>query len=317
MAEIANAIGSMLSLVIVTLLGFVAARCGFLSADIRPRVSGLIFNITLPCTILASVGNVDSSMGGEDVLWSIVLGAAIYFVMLAAGAVANAVLGTPRDERSLYLFMGVLTNTGFIGFAVLESIFGSASVFLGSVYIAVSNVFLYSLGMGLLASGSSDAEKNLASRLRGVLKNMLNAPLVASLVAMALFFSGLSLPGPVSQAVSMTGGVTSPLAMMLVGLSIADADLKSVLGQARLWGFALIRFLVAPLVAYVALAPVVPSELALGVFVVLLAMPTGSMAAPIAATYGRDGELPARGTIVATIASFAIVPVLMAVMSVL
>ena len=113
----------------------------------------------------------------------------------------------------------------------------------------------------------------------------------------------------------MAGGVTSPLAMMLVGLSIADANLGAVLGQPRLWGFILIRFLAVPLAVYVLLAPVVPSALALGIFVVMLAMPTGSMAGPIAATYGQDGELPAQGTIVSTIASFATVPALITVMN--
>lgn len=326
MADFANTLGSMFSLIIVTMLGYVAARCGFLSADIRPKLSGLIFNITLPCTILASVGEVDASTGVEAITWSLVLAVALFFVMLAGSALANLVMRTPRGERSLYLWMGVLTNTGFIGFAVLESIFGGPSVFLGSIFIAISNVFLYSLGVAVLRSGgarSENAESAVADGkrrrrtvdVRGMLRDMVNVPLVASLIAMVIFFARVPIPVPIMQAASMAGGVTSPLAMMLVGLSIADANLGAVLGQPRLWGFILIRFLAVPLAVYVLLAPVVPSALALGIFVVMLAMPTGSMAGPIAATYGQDGELPAQGTIVSTIASFAIVPALITVMN--
>lgn len=322
MTEIASTLGSMLSLIIVTLMGYIAAKVGFLTAEIRPKISGLIFNITLPCTILASVGEVDPATGADVITWSLVLGAALFFVMLAAGALANLVLRTPRGERALYLWMSVLTNTGFIGFAVLESIFGGASVFLGSIFIAISNVFIYSIGVAVLRSGSTHAESSAhggARRrrtidVRGMLKDMLNVPLVMSLVAMVIFFAGIPVPAPLMRAADMAGGITSPLAMMLVGLSIADAHLGAVLRQGRLWVFTLVRFLLAPLAAYLLLAPVVPSELALGVFTVMLAMPTGSMAAPIAATYGRDAELPAQGTIVATLASFAIVPVLMVVM---
>lgn len=322
MIEIASTLGSMLSLIIVTLMGYIAAKVGFLTADIRPKISGLIFNITLPCTILASVGEVDPATGTDAITWSLVLGAALFFVMLAAGALATLVLRTPRGECALYLWMSVLTNTGFIGFAVLESIFGGASVFLGSIFIAISNVFIYSIGVAALRSGSTHAESSAhggARRrrtvdVRGMLKDMLNVPLVVSLVAMVIFFAGIPVPAPLMRAADMAGGITSPLAMMLVGLSIADAHLGAVLRQGRLWVFTLVRFLLAPLAAYLLLAPVVPSELALGVFTVMLAMPTGSMAAPIAATYGRDAELPAQGTIVATLASFAIVPVLMVVM---
>lgn len=317
--DILTVIGSMGSLVLVTLIGYVAARVGFLTSDVRPKLSALIFNVTLPCTILASVGEVDSSAGAEQVRWSFVLGAALFFVMLAAAALACLALRAPSDERPLYLFMGVLTNTGFIGFAVLESLFGGGSVFLGSIFIAVSNVFLYSIGVGVLTSGGEkNAEKNVASarssRMAEVLKNVLNVPMVASVIALVVFFSNVPLPGPVAQAVDMVGGATSPLAMMLVGLAIAEADLRRVLGNGRLWGFSAIRFLLAPAACYLLLAPVVPDPLSLGVFIVMLAMPTGSMAAAIASTYGRPGELLSQGTIVSTIASFAIVPVLMALM---
>lgn len=316
---ILTVIGSMGSLVLVTLIGYVAARVGFLTSDVRPKLSALIFNVTLPCTILASVGEVDSSAGAEQVRWSFVLGAALFFVMLAAAVLACLALRAPSDERPLYLFMGVLTNTGFIGFAVLESLFGGGSVFLGSIFIAVSNVFLYSIGVGVLTSGGEkNAEKNVASarssRMAEVLKNVLNVPMVASVIALVVFFSNVPLPGPVAQAVDMVGGATSPLAMMLVGLAIAEADLRRVLGNGRLWGFSAIRFLLAPAACYLLLAPVVPDPLSLGVFIVMLAMPTGSMAAAIASTYGRPGELLSQGTIVSTIASFAIVPVLMALM---
>ena len=317
--DILTVIGSMGSLVLVTLIGYVAARVGFLTSDVRPKLSALIFNVTLPCTILASVGEVDSSAGTEQVTWSFVLGAALFFVMLAAAALACLALRAPRDERPLYLFMGVLTNTGFIGFAVLESLFGGGSVFLGSIFIAVSNVFLYSIGVGVLTSGGEkNDEKDVASarsfRMAGVLKNVLNVPMVASVIALVVFFLDVPLPGPVAQAVDMVGGATSPLAMMLVGLAIAEADLRRVLGNGRLWGFSAIRFLLVPAACYLLLAPVVPDPLSLGVFIVMLAMPTGSMAAAIASTYGRPGELLSQGTIVSTIASFAIVPVRMALM---
>lgn len=322
----AGVIGSMASLVIVTLVGYVAARAGFLTSEARPGLSALVFNVTLPCTILASVGEVDGSAGAEQITWSFVLGAALFFVMLAAAALARLVLRAPRDERPLYLFMGALTNTGFIGFAVLESLFGGGSVFLGSIFIAVSNLFLYSIGVGVLTSGGAGdrgagekhaGEKGAASlrdRAAGVLRNALNVPMVASVVAIATFLSGSCLPPPVAQAVDMVGGATSPLAMMLVGLALAEADLGRVLSNWRLWGFAAIRFLLAPAACYLLLAPVVPDALSLGVFVVMLAMPTGSMAAAIASTYGRPGELLSQGTIVSTIASFAIVPALMALM---
>lgn len=315
--DVANVLGSMLSLVVVTALGYVAARAGMLTPEIRPQVSALVFNVTLPCTILASVGEVDGSAGAEQVGWSFALGFALFFVMLAAAALGCVAVRAPRGERPLYLFMGVLTNTGFIGFAVLEALFGGGSVFLGSIFIAVSNVFLYSIGVGVLRSGAGgekDAARSARDRAVAALRDVVNVPMVASVAALALFFSGVGLPAPLAQAVEMVGGATSPIAMMLVGLAVAQADLRHVLLSARLWGFALVRFLLVPAAAYLLLAPVVDDAVSLGVFVIMLTMPTGSMAAAIASTYGRPGELLSQGTIVSTVASFAFVPMLMALM---
>ena len=164
----------------------------------------------------------------------------------------------PRGERGLYLWMGVLTNTGFIGFAVLDSIFGGASVFLGSIFIALSNVLSTASAWrccarrarrgaargvgGDGASGEVARKRRRTIDVRGMLKDMVNVPLVMSLVAMVIFFAQVSVPAPIMQAAEMAGGITSPLAMMLVGLSIADADLAAVLKQPRLWGFTVVRF---------------------------------------------------------------------------
>ncbi len=317
MVDIIGVLGSMFSLIIVTILGYIAAKADYITAEIRPKISNLIFNITLPCTILASVGEVDASTGADAIMWSLILGVAMFFVMLLGSVIAVAILRVPVNQRSLYLFQGILTNTGFIGFAVLESIFGGPSVFLGSIFIAFGNVFLYSIGIAILTSGGTGGKRKrtVGEALRDAFKNMLNVPLVVSLIAMVAFFANIPIPSPIMQAADMAGSITAPLAMMLVGLSIADANLREVLSEWRLWGFTAIRFLAVPLATYVLLAPVVPSELALGVFIVMLAMPTGSMAGPIAATYGQDGNLPARGTIVSTIASFAIVPVIMVAMT--
>lgn len=51
------------------------------------------------------------------------------------------------------------------------------------------------------------------------------------------------------------------------------------------------------------------------VFVVMLVMPVGSMASTFAAQFSCDALLPAKGTVLSTIASFAIIPAFVAVMT--
>lgn len=60
MADISNAIFQMAILLIVTLVGYLAARLGYLDMYVKDKVTALLLNITLPCMILASAGNLDA-----------------------------------------------------------------------------------------------------------------------------------------------------------------------------------------------------------------------------------------------------------------
>ena len=53
----------------------------------------------------------------------------------------------------------------------------------------------------------------------------------------------------------------------------------------------------------------------LGMFTVMFAMPTGSMASMFAASSNCDERSAARGTVLSTLASFPIVPVLVAMIA--
>ena len=310
--SILSAIGSMVALALITALGYVAARFRYITEDSRAGLSKLILNITLPCMIVSSVAGVGDSMTTSDLVAMLGLGATFYFVMLLAGAICNVVLRVPKSQRRVYLFMSTFTNTGFIGFAVLSSIFGSQTIFLGSIVIAVFNLFFYSMGIALLNSGGTGEKATVKS----VLKSTLNMPLAASVAAITLFLTGLQLPAFLQTTVSMVGGITAPLAMMLVGLSLASSNIREMLRDWRLYAFSFLRFLALPLIAFLVLRSFVANTAIIDVYVVLLAMPVASMAPALASAYGHDDRLPTRGTVITTICSFATVPVLVALMGI-
>lgn len=310
MADLSNAISSMLALLIVTVLGYIAARLGYLNNQVRPPLTKLLLNITLPCMIIDSVGDMDSDVGGSLIAWSFGLGAASFFVMLVGGLIAVAVLRPAKPERHIYVYMSVFTNIGFIGIAVVSSVFGGGAAFIGSIFCAVVNLFFYSIGIAILcADGAGHPGIDW--------KQMVNMPMAASIVAVVLFFSGVPVPGAIEQALDLTGGVTAPVAMMLVGLSIANSNVREMVGDWRMYGFIVLRFLLLPIGAYALFRLANPDPLVLGVFVVELAMPVGSLAAALASAYGQDPKLPARGTILSTVTSFATIPLIIAAMTVI
>lgn len=313
MVDISGAIGQMTVLVLIAAIGFVATKARILDADLSRRLTRLLLDVTLPAMILASVGSMDAASAGAQVGWAFLLATAQFFLLLATGSLCNVLLRVPREQRSSYLFMSVCTNTGFVGLPVVSAVYGSSSVMLSSIFIMVIAFFLYSVGFGVLASGGGEHASRGLSAIPW--RAMANPSMFASVIAIALFFCGVRYPTVISTTLGMVGGITAPVAMMIVGQIIASASLGDVVREWRLYPYIVIRMLAVPTLLFFVLRAFVPEMLCVGVFVIMFAMPVGSMAASFVTEMGGDPSLPAKGTILSTIASFVIVPVLAIIMT--
>lgn len=309
MADLSIAISQMLILLIITAAGYLATRVGYLDNDVKAKLTKLIMNITLPCMIVASAASVDAASVGTQVVQMLVLGALQFFLLLAAGALCVFILRPPREQRIIYVFISIITNTSFVGIPVADALYGGHAVLLCSVFIMSQSILVYTLGFALIAP------KTEGGRLRGIVKAVVSPSTLSAVLALVLVFSGVQLPSVLSGALDMIGGITAPLAMMMVGVIIAGMRFTDVLREWRLYPYILIRQFLFPAAFYVLFRPIIGDEMVLGIFTVMFAMPVGSMASMFVANFGHDATMPAKGTILSTLASFAIIPALLAFMA--
>ena len=303
--NLSAAISQMAVLLIVVVVGIVATKLGYLDEGVRAKLSQVINNITLPCMIVASAGALDASALGGQIALSIGLGFAAFLVMLAAGVLCGIVLRAPKAQHTVYLFMSICSNLGFLGIPVIAALYGNETVLFSSVFIMGHSILFYSVGFGLLAGGQEQG-----GGLRNALRSVVNPSMVAS--AIALVLAHIQLPGFAEDSLNMLGGLTAPLAMMMVGVIVANSRLADVVSEWRIYPFIALRHFLLPLGVHYALAPFVSDTVILGIAVVMLAMPVGSLAPMFAGMYGHDAKLTAKGTILSTIASFVLIPILVA-----
>lgn len=167
-----------------------------------------------------------------------------------------------------------------------------------SAAISQMAVLLIVVVVGIIATKLGYLDEGVRAKLSQVINNItLPCMIVAS--AGALDASAL-------------GGLTAPLAMMMVGVIVANSRLADVMSEWRIYPFIALRHFLLPLGVHYALAPFVSDTVILGIAVVMLAMPVGSLAPMFAGMYGHDAKLTAKGTILSTIASFALIPILVA-----
>ena len=318
MTDITNAVFQMAVLLIVTAIGYVAAKLGYLDMNVKDKITSLLLNITLPCMIIASAGNLDASTLGIQVPLSLLLGAVAFFLWVLVAFLFNVVFRVPKKQRPLYYFMSVCSNTSFIGIPVADALYGESAALLCSVFIMATSTLMYSVGIALLVGGGNglSEQKSSKSQVLVVIRAVISPLTVSALLAIVLVFSGFKMPVLIQESMDLVGSITPPVAMMLVGVIIANEKVGNVLREWRLYPYILIRQLLASAGVYVVLNFFINDPVLLGIFTVMFAMPVGSMAPMFCASYGKDAVLPAKGTILSTIASFVIVPCLVAFISV-
>ena len=310
MAEISEALGQMAIMLAIAIGGFVATKVGVLRHEQVSDFTRLLLNITLPCMLLASVNSMKGATP-ETMGIAGLLALFQFFALMLCAMLCNVLFRTPREERSIYIFMAICTNTGFIGLPVISSIYGSDSVLFCGIFIAVLAFFVYSVGFGALVPRKPGEKAKIPW------KAMMNPAMIASVVSIVLVLLGFEFPPVAEKGLSMVGNITAPVAMLMVGIIIANARLADVSKEWRLYPFILIRQLIVPAALFLGLNALGIGHLLAGVFVIMFAMPVGSMAPAFAQMMGRDPQLPARGTVLSTLSSFIVVPLLVAWMTVM
>lgn len=327
-SDMENALGGlsqMAVLVIIAAVGYLAGKLGYIDTHTKNKLTQLLLNITLPCMIVASVHSLSANNAGAVIGPAFAMATAQFFLLFATGALLAIVLRAKREDRAVYTFMTICTNNGFIGLPLVAAVLGSESVIISSIYIMVSSFFNFSIGYMLLArnearmnpassSSTQTGQGKTLTRLSIPWKSMVNPCLVGSIIALALFFSEMQLPDILQDSLSLLGGTTGPVAMLVVGVIMAETSFADVVREVRLYPYIAIRQLVLPMVFFAGFTALGFSNLLAGVFALMFAMPVGSMAPTFVARFHGNAQLTAKATILTTIGAFITIPLIVVFM---
>ena len=294
-------ISQLISLFLMMIIGYAAARAGLITPDFRKKLSAFTLGTAAPCIILSSA--LESS-GGMNVPVTLGTAALFYVVMIALAKVFVLVMRTPASQRKLDELMLIYTNVGFMGIPVVQSIYGATGVAMVSMFILMFNLTFFSYGIMLISGGTKIN-----------LRALINPCIFAALGAMVLSFTGLRLPAVVESTISSVGAINTPMAMMIIGASLAHSDLRAALANMRLYRVSMVSMLVMPL-CVLALSLLLPVEPMLrGVAVCMAAMPIAGNCAMASDMYTPEDMTASHAVIVSTLMSAVTLPLICAVMS--
>lgn len=279
------------------LVGLVANKTGIMDGDSNRKMSKLLVNVTIPALIISSATRHDTEDKSQILL--VLLAAAAMFVVIP---LISVLIVRKLKLETTYELMLNYSNLGFMGIPIISGIYGEESVFYVSMFMMVFNVSLFSHGVYILQKGSGQ-------RLN--LRNMLNPGIVSSLLAVGIFLLDVTFPAPLLQLFQSVGGITSPLAMIVIGSTMGTVRLKDVIRDKMIYFYTFLKIALYPAIIWFLFHFFIHDPMVLGIAVVLCGLPTAGNVSMVCSEYNGNLGLATKGTFMTTLFSLVTIPIWM------
>ena len=293
------ALEKMVMLVLLMLVGFAAAKAQWVDSAFSQKTSRLVANVFIVATILSSVVGVQPLLTGGEMA----VVAAVFVLFAIAGVlgwVCARLLPLSQGDRTAAWLSVFFMNNVFVGFPVVEALFGESAVFCASLTTLPFNLLLFSLGVSRLRAGQGQG--------RVTLREVFSPALVGTLAAMVIFLLHIPLPALVGDTIKTLSGATVPLSMIVIGISLSRVPMGQALRDGKAYVVSLVRLLLCPLLVWLVLGLFLEGT-TLGVLTVIAACPSGAMVSILSIRYGVDDTFASRVNFLSTILCAVTLPV--------
>lgn len=302
--------------VLLVILGYVAGRLRWIRAESSKDLSNLVFLVLTPALMFRTMGKVDVKELEALPLLTYFATVLLLFALMLFWQGFN--------RRAAVLALATtFSNTVMIGIALVSLAYGEAGLVILLSLISLHALVLLTAGTVILelavareASGGGQGVKAMLRTVLGAVRNAVIHPVPLPIIAGLLYAqTGWVIPEVVDKPLQWLGNAFGPLALLLVGVTLAGTSVGPHLRGAL--GLTLVKNLLMPaLVAGLGLLMGL-SSLALVVMVVTAALPMGANVFLFSQRYAVAEELVTASIIVSNVAALLSVPLAMALVGLL
>lgn len=285
-----------LILFVVVLIGTFCRKMNYFTPEVVRGVTQILVNITLPCLTISTLQRPFAAEEFHNFLYILLWTLVLLAISVAVGLLLYRRHAHPR--RAVLMNFSIFCNSSFMGYPIIMAVNPDWMIYAISFNIA-HTFFTWTIGNALFGSKET---KSLASLI-------INPNIISAAIGFSLFCAGVTLPALVTNVLDLVGGLTTPLAMLLIGTRLYGIRLRDfkdmdyhVSTFMRLVGFPLLIYGLLTLMR-------VPLAVRNTIFL-LTAMPNSTMVANQAELYGGDHVFAARAIAYSTLLSMLTVPVM-------
>lgn len=304
---------------LLVIAGMILKQKGILKEEGKAVLTDAVLYLFLPCNIINSFRmEFDLQILTK---FAVVLGISI-LVQVVSYLLSRVLYNRkPAEIKRVMQYCTIVSNSGFLGLPIAEGIYGAEGMVYASIYIIPMRVMMWSVGIACFTESPD---------LKSVVKKLAVHPcIVAVYIGLGLmvfrkpfgiFYAGALTASPLSlqavltvlvnaldKAVRSAGGSTTALTMILIGMMLAEVNLKSLLDKDAM-AISAMRLGIIPGLVLLGCKLFRVDGFLTGICVLIAGMPAGSTSAILAAKYGCDYTFATKCIVVSTLLSMLTIP---------
>ena len=290
----------LLKMFFIMLLAFICYKIKLVDQNGNRSISNLLLMVVNPLLIITVYQDTEYNpdmVSGLLLAFAAALAAHILEILISTFLIRPS----SGPDCSIERFNSMYSNCGFIGIPLVEMTFNdSMAVFYVSSFVALLNILQWTYGI-VVMTGKKDSI---------ALKKITTNPIIISfLLGILFFFLPVELPEVLDSAVAAIASMNAPVAMIILGIYLAQMKLRDLFTDRAVYLCALMRLIVIPLATAAVLALIPGNEMLKMSVLIVAATPVGSNVAIFAQMEGLDHTQAVKDICLSTVLCIATIPV--------
>ena len=307
-----HAFAGIFSLLIVVAIGSWLSSRGWFSESCIKMLPRLVTNVALPpflaCTIISTLQHEQLA----HMLYGALLPLCLMIFLFALAWLTGRATGVSKKHFGLFCAAVSNPNTIFIGIPVNQALFGPQALQYVLLYYFGSTLFFWTVGNWFISRDQGASNPDAPPGKKSLeWQKIISPPLLGFICGVSIVLLEWQPPSFLFQAASITGELTTPLALLFIGITLQKTGLRRLKPNRDIIMALFGRMVASPLLMWLLLQFASLPPLMGKVFIIQSSLPVILQLAILSAYYRTDPEFGSIMVSASTLLSALTVPIYM------
>lgn len=290
-------------LYIIVAVGYICDRMGIYTEETAKKTVNFLLYFVASCTLINSFIKIEATpdtVGKFFTAFALAVATHVIAILLNTLTFRNK----QNERNAVYKFASIYGNVAFMALPLAQAVLGDEGVLYCVGGAVVFNLLTFTHGVKLM--GKEGTKLSLK-------KLLINPGVIAVVIGLPIFISGIELPYIITRPVGMLADLNTPVAMLVFGTYLSKTDLKTMLFDKKIYGVAMMKLIVLPLICMGIYYLCGLSGTLLTAVIITASVPSANNTFMFASVYGRDTATASKTVALVSFLSILTMPVIIAI----